>query len=93
MFNVFDIDTQEYMPLNDRLRFFAELNGYGCPDFRCCPSLGVHQLSEFPTMQDILAFADGESLNHKLREGVVFKRVDGKLSFKVISNAFLLAEK
>jgi hypothetical protein len=38
----------------------------------------------------MLKFADGPSLNNKIREGVVFKRLDGKFSFKVISNEFLL---
>lgn len=41
-------------------------------------------------VEDLLKFADGKSLNHQVREGVVFKRVDGGFSFKAISNQFLL---
>jgi hypothetical protein len=37
--------------------------------------------------------ADGPSLNNPIREGIVYKRVDGRFSFKVISNNFLLNEK
>jgi len=86
IFNVFDIDKREYMPVDERQAFVDELK------VQVCPTLGVHRLGEFQTMQDILAFADGPSLHNKMREGLVFKRLDGALSFKVISNQFLLAE-
>jgi hypothetical protein len=45
------------------------------------------------TIDDLLAFAEGPSLNHPTREGVVFKRIDGTFSFKAISNKFLLKQK
>jgi len=41
----------------------------------------------------LLKYACGWSLNHPVREGVVFKRIDGQFSFKVINNKFLLSEK
>lgn len=41
----------------------------------------------------LLRFAEGKSINHPIREGVVFKRLDGKFSFKAISNTFLAKEK
>ena len=51
----------------------------------------------FDTVEDLLLFAEGESINNKVREGLVFKSnliVDGEpLSFKVISNSFLLGKK
>ena len=42
-------------------------------------------------VKQLLAFAEGPSLNpnNSIREGVVFKRADGKFSFKAISNKFL----
>lgn len=43
-------------------------------------------------MDQLLTFADGKSLNHAVREGLVFKRIDGGFSFKVINNKFLLKE-
>lgn len=43
--------------------------------------------------QELLAFAEGKSLTHDIREGVVFKRLDGQFSFKAISNKFLLKQK
>jgi len=93
IFNIFDIDKREYMPVDERNEFVRELLTFDSCKVQVCPTLGIHRLGEFQTMQDILAFADGPSLNNKMREGVVFKRLDGALSFKVISNQFLLEEK
>lgn len=39
---------------------------------------------------ELLAFAEGPSIVHPIREGLVFKRIDGGFSFKAISNQFLL---
>jgi len=41
-------------------------------------------------VEDLLKFANGKSINHQVREGLVFKRIDGRFSFKAISNQFLL---
>ena len=41
------------------------------------------------TVEEILATADGKSLFGDNREGLVFKRLDGKFSFKAISNWYL----
>jgi hypothetical protein len=45
------------------------------------------------SVNQLLEFAEGPSYTHPVREGLVFKRVDGGFSFKAISNAFLLKEK
>lgn len=44
-------------------------------------------------VKELLAFAEGPSLVHAIREGLVFKRLDGLFSFKAISNVFLAKEK
>ncbi len=44
-------------------------------------------------VKELLAFAEGPSIAHAVREGLVFKRLDGKFSFKAISNAYLAKEK
>lgn len=44
-------------------------------------------------VKELLAFAEGPSITHAVREGLVFKRLDGKFSFKAISNAYLAKEK
>ena len=48
------------------------------------------------TMEKLLAFAEGPSLVHPIREGLVYKRVGvphDAFSFKTISNAYLAKEK
>lgn len=45
------------------------------------------------TMDKLLAYAEGKSLVHPVREGLVYKRVDDVFSFKTISNAYLAKEK
>jgi RNA ligase (TIGR02306 family) len=46
------------------------------------------------TVEDILTCAEGQSILAKVeREGIVFKQVDGGMTFKAISNKYLLGEK
>ncbi len=55
-------------------------------------SVSLSQLG-ISNMEQLLAFAEGVSLLNpaqKVREGVVFKAVDGGGSFKVVSNQYLL---
>ena len=43
------------------------------------------------TVDEILAYADGQSqIADTMREGIVFRSIDGKQSFKAVSNKFLL---
>mgnify|MGYP003652425896 CR=1 FL=1 len=87
-FNVFDIDEQEYRPLS----YFKII-------------LDVLKLTSVPILDekftlpdnidDLLLYADSKSaLNPNFdREGVVVRSLDRKISFKIISNKFLLNEK
>ena len=47
------------------------------------------------TIEEILSYADGKSYHNSNfdREGIVIRSLDRKISFKVISNKFLLNEK
>jgi hypothetical protein len=48
-------------------------------------------INQFATVDDILAYADGNSVvDGKPREGIVFRSEDGTRSFKAVSNNFLL---
>jgi RNA ligase (TIGR02306 family) len=87
-FNIFDIDNQEY---------------YGLPNFLI--TLDVLQLESVPVLDrnfqlpnsvdELLNYSDKKSkLNPNFdREGIVIRSLDRKISFKVISNKFLLNEK
>jgi RNA ligase (TIGR02306 family) len=87
-FNLFDIDLQEYHSLS---MFKGVCNRFGV---NMVPILNEH-FEMFETVEDILEYAEGKSvLNPNFdREGVVIRSLDRKISFKAISNKFLLNEK
>lgn len=102
IFDIFDIDRGEYLTPQQRMDVVLNLMG---PVVWTKDHLDlVHHvpvlyrettLSELgiTNVHQLLAFAEGKSLNHDVREGLVFKRLDGKFSFKAISNKFLLKQK
>lgn len=87
-FNVFDIDKQQRVVINEFLTIMDELN----LDF--VPYLEVPAMLP-NTVEGMLKYAEGKSrLNDKTeREGVVVRSMDNTISFKAISNNFLLNEK
>ena len=102
VYNVFQIDTGEFMLPDDRHKLIKVLNLIGakhnvqcviehvpvlCYKAKLSDTLGITNLA------DLLKYAIGPSLVHKVREGVVFKAVDGKHQFKVISDLYLEQEK
>lgn len=89
LFDIWDIDAQRYLTPAERLIICAEFFN----DLSHAPMIGTISLANFNSVDDFLKYADRPSLNHKIAEGVVFKRFDGNSSFKVINNKFLLAEK
>lgn len=87
-FNVFDIDTRQYFTQKEMENFIQSLN------LNTVPILDRnYTLPE--TVEDLLQYADSKSeLNKDFgREGVVVRSLDRSISFKVISNNFLLKEK
>lgn len=87
VFDMYDIDAQKYLS-PERVRELCEsLN------FNHVPVLDV-EASTPASIEQALDMADGPSLNASVREGIVFKcNQDPSLSFKAISNRFLLKEK
>lgn len=86
LFDIFDIDNQKYLAPNERQEIVKVLNKEGFP-IKHVPIVGNIVLNH--TVDEILAMADGQSLNNANREGLVFKRLDGQFSFKAISNWYL----
>lgn len=86
LFDIFDIDNQKYLAPNERQEIVKVLNKEGFP-IKHVPIVGNIVLNH--TVDEILAMADGQSLNNSNREGLVFKRLDGQFSFKAISNWYL----
>jgi RNA ligase (TIGR02306 family) len=84
-FNLFDIDLQEYHSLSMFQSLMSDLG------LETVPVLNIHfHLPD--TIDELLLMADGKSeLNANFdREGLVIRSLDRKISFKVISNKFLL---
>lgn len=88
VFDIYDIDKGEYLLPAERRRL--------------CEVLGlIHVPVVFEyfmldgDVQGLLEIADGESSLNSfvLREGLVFKQVDGGMTFKAVSNKYLLGEK
>lgn len=87
-FNVFNIDIQQYLTQKEMEDFIQSLN------LKTVPILDrSYKLPE--TVEELLQYADSKSeLNKDFgREGVVVRSLDRSISFKVISNNFLLKEK
>ncbi len=86
-FNIFDIDNYTLVPLNEFLQILTRL------ELMHVPILEMNFL--FPnTIDEMLKYAEGKSqLNPNTeREGVVVRSLDNTISFKAISNKFLLTE-
>ncbi len=88
IFNGFDIDKYDYLSLDSLLELTKVL------ELKTVPILDLDfTLPE--TIDELLLMAEGKSiLNIKTeREGLVIRSHDRKISFKAISNKFLLNEK
>ena len=98
VFDVYDITEMCYVTPYKRSTIIDELYALG---------MSTSMVSHVPILHNdvsleelgitdvagLLSFAEGPSIAHPIREGTVFKRVDGEFSFKAISNKFLLGEK
>ena len=92
VFDILDVNTQKYVSFEERNKILDDLRELGAT-IRQTPvittTLNLNELS----VKDLLILAEGKSvLSQKTeREGLVFKnQVNPDLSFKAISNKFLL---
>lgn len=93
VYSVFDIARQEYVSPSVAEYFCKLWNVNHVPVMH----QGITLRELFPNatqetiISELLAYAEGPSgLNGKTREGFVYKSLDGKFSFKTISNLYLL---
>ena len=85
-FNLFNIDTYEYLSIEELSKFCQGVDLLIVPNY----DFALPQ-----TIDELLLIADGKSvLNREMdREGLVIRSIDNKISFKAISNKFLLNDK
>lgn len=83
VYDIYDVHAGKYLSPEQRRKVVADLGLKHVPVLEKHTTLG--------TVEDLIAFADGKSMLYDtLREGVVFKQVDGPMTFKAISNEYLL---
>lgn len=92
VFDIFDIDKQEYLSPSERLVVFEELSFLGftgehIPIIESDVALNEIGIVDCASSK---VFVDRPSINSDMAEGCVFKRMDGKFSFKSINNKWLL---
>lgn len=101
IYNVFDIKDGEFLTPQERMGFVNEMRAAAAmadidvviehvPVLHnnvTLSELGIHN------MEDLLNFAVGPSMSNPVREGLVFKAMDGTHQFKSISNLYLEQEK
>lgn len=104
VFDIYLIDEQRYATSKERLEILSIFeHTYGCKLLHV-PILGIVTISPEETVSSLLEKAEGKSLinSSKEREGVVYKSTtlfsswcykSNTLSFKAISNKFLLKDK
>ena len=86
VFGVYDVAAGAYLSPEGRREITSKLR------LKHVPVLADLELSRFSTVQEVLEFADGTACfnQKKMREGVVFKRHDGKEHFKAVSAKYLI---
>lgn len=87
VFSIYDIDKRSYWAWDDVKDFCQNYAINSVPEIS-----GPERVFISMTFEELLKHADGKSMIGNKREGVVWKKSDdGNVSFKVISNKWLLA--
>ncbi|KAI3635888.1 hypothetical protein MIR68_006526 [Amoeboaphelidium protococcarum] len=93
VFDVYKIQDASYLRPADRRQLIQTMGLKHVPVI--CQTESIQNISA--DIDDLLKFAEGKSVIGKAgsceREGIVLKQVDGDMTFKVISNKYLLKEK
>jgi RNA ligase (TIGR02306 family) len=98
VFDIFNIDQGEYIGPKERRSILKDMYDLGLNENMVAhvPVIAyeaeLYDTLGITDVDGLLYLADGTSINNPIREGIVFKRLDGKFSFKAISNKFLLKE-
>jgi len=93
VFDIYNIKMGEYVTPAARRRYVDQLGLLHVPVIAA--SADLHDTLGLKNVEDILKWAEGASAltTKQEREGIVFKQADGGMTFKAISNKYLLGEK
>lgn len=92
IFDIYLIDQGRYATPVERRDMIKNAFGANPETIKEVPVLAENvKLADIgvSTVDQLLQFAEGKSIVNDIREGVVFKRMDGQFSFKAISNKYL----
>jgi len=96
LFDIYSITEGRYLKPQERYSIMDKMNLFYGADVEHVPFIDTVCIvtNEFSTIDDLLAFAEGPSLNPQTkREGLVFKSYDSDFTFKAIANSYLLKHK
>ncbi|KAI2470192.1 RNA ligase-domain-containing protein [Annulohypoxylon bovei var. microspora] len=86
VFNIYDVDNQKYLRPETVTSICGRLGWRHVPII-----FDSMKLSTFANnIHDLLSKAEGTGVKGRMREGLVFKTIDAKFTFKAISNTWLL---
>lgn len=88
VFDIFDIEAGMYLDRPTRKQVLADLTSLGFTGNEA-EYLGTHPVP--PNFDALMAIAESTKFNGRQVEGLVYKRLDAQVSFKVIANSYLLA--
>jgi RNA ligase (TIGR02306 family) len=95
LFDIYSITEGRYFEPFERYTVLDQLRMLGA-DVEHVPIIDQHVFltQQYETIDDLLNFAEGPSLNPQTRrEGIVFKSWDSDFTFKAIANSYLLKHK
>lgn len=97
IFDIFSINEGRYLNPKEREEMLEAMSKIAqsntLPILQSVPIIEYTKLDKFDTVDKILSFADGKTMDGTgVREGLVYKREDGAISFKTISNEYLLKQ-
>ena len=95
LFDIYSITEDRYLSPSERYSILDKLNMNGASIEHVPIVNGVMNVTgHFGTIDELLEFAEGQSLNPQTkREGVVFKSHGSDFTFKAIANSYLLKHK
>lgn len=95
VFDIYNIKMGEYVTPAARRRYVDQLGLLHVPVIThqtIVPCIPMYFLTSWGAVDELLTWAEGPSAitTSQEREGIVFKQVDGGMTFKAISNRYLL---
>lgn len=96
LFDIYSITEGRYLKPQERYSIMDKMYLFYGADVEHVPFIDTVCIvtNEFSTIDDLLAFAEGPSMNPQTkREGLVFKSYDSDFTFKAIANSYLLKHK